>query len=330
MKKYAVCMYGFLRTYKITSNALITHVLKPNEADLFIFAPKHCGVSVIPKDVEINEFKKNNQDKMWQQDLSGSLVTEENLKEKYSSYLKDFLLYDYDFNFFIESAKNIETLYDRIIQKERVCSLLYNISGAIKLLKEYCIKSNIKYDGVILLRPDLAFYEDLDCSEIDMDKINIPTGGGIINKNFLASSNNFFVDYYKNAIEGILFRCNEHPFTDQMIISSFDNMLCLAQLFDNIEHYAELKLPFHPETILFYELCFRQKKKVSVLDSVVYEIFRNNYEPLENGLMLVENNFFQLKSTKKIGLKQCIKSVFLPCRLVCSSMRRFIIWIFGG
>lgn len=332
MKKYAVCLYGFLRTYKIVSESLINHILKPNNADLFIFAPNNTGISVIPKDIDINEYKRNNHKELKNQDLQGEIITNDELIKTYSPYLKNCLLYEYNQKKFFDRAASIETLYDSLIPKERVCSLLYNISGSVKLLIDYCENNNIQYDGIILVRPDLALYNDLNLENIDLQKINIPIGGGILNVDSLMQKNCFYVDYYKNAEKGILFQYNKYKFTDQLIISSYQNFVCLSQLFENIDEYVNLKLPFHPETILFYELCYKQKIKSNPLDDVLYEIFRNNYSLIENGLMYsssIKPLNMQNHTRKKLYVKRIIVSFLFPVRCFFKYFRKILVWLLG-
>lgn len=343
----AVCMYGFLRTYEITSASLIKHILEKNEADLFIFCPQNVGTSIIPQNVNITEYKIKNSKRIENQDSAGQTITEDKLQQIYGKYLKKCTIYNYSQDKFDKVAKNIEGY--GVIPTNRVCSMLYNISGALKLLLDYCTENNDKYDCVILLRPDLAFYSDLNIRDIDLEQVTIPIGGGRLN-NGREEVPQYFVEYYKNAYEGELIQYDTHPFTDQFIISSFDNMKVLANLYDKINDYAKKKFPFHPESILYYELCYKPQKSTHVMKDFLYEIFRNNYLAIENHMIAInmydckisvanyidysieqlESISYQKQSKKnncKRWIKNIVKIILMPLKILIRYIKRLLKWL---
>ena len=62
----------------------------------------------------------------------------------------------------------------------RIFSLYYNINEAIKLLSKYEKTHNIRYEKVLITRPDLLFYSEIDFNSLDPDLVYVPSYGGNI------------------------------------------------------------------------------------------------------------------------------------------------------
>lgn len=54
-----------------------------------------------------------------------------------------------------------------------VLSMLYSLNKVNTLRKEYVQSTGISYDAVIVLRPDIYFYDNFRYNEIDVNKLNI-------------------------------------------------------------------------------------------------------------------------------------------------------------
>lgn len=54
----------------------------------------------------------------------------------------------------------------------RACSWSCSIFNGINLLQEYVSDNNVKYDFIIIMRPDLYFFEYINFKEFDLDKFN--------------------------------------------------------------------------------------------------------------------------------------------------------------
>lgn len=117
---------------------------------------------------------------------------------------------EYSFDFFIQSwnqdlEKDLNELYkpkatlfeDNNLYKNEIIKNLYNtrqpaseygnvshylaISKSIKLMKEYSLENDIVYDYIILYRPDVLLFKDMDLKLYDKEKIYVnahPDCGG--------------------------------------------------------------------------------------------------------------------------------------------------------
>ena len=174
MSKTAILLYGYMRTYKTTSSSFLDKVVRPNNADVFVFTYSNEGVSKLDPNLDINSSKNlnaSNQDKL------GDVVTEELLKQVYGDSLVASRIEDYDPSRFKRDSENI---FSPILPIERIFSLYYNINEAIKLLSEYEKTHNIRYEKVLITRPDLLFYSEIDFNSLDPDLVYVPSYGGNI------------------------------------------------------------------------------------------------------------------------------------------------------
>lgn len=126
---------------------------------------------------------------------------------------------------------NDEKFECRKIGNSRVASTLsgkYNIKLANELRKEYESENKIKYDLLILLRPEVVFYKTLENDEI------------------------------KKAINGDIlipdawdFKCvNPICVSDVGVVTNSESMDIYASLIDCIDKYWEEGYLFHPETLM--------------------------------------------------------------------------------
>lgn len=89
----------------------------------------------------------------------------------YGRYLRKAVLYDYDGKQYEAVTKNFRG--NGLVSPQRVFSMFYHISGVADL----ALASGISYEKIIILRPDLAFYADIDLKKIQDEKVHIPFGG---------------------------------------------------------------------------------------------------------------------------------------------------------
>ena len=282
-KRIAVCMYGMLRTYEKTSKSLIKHILEKNEADLFFYGPNNCGISVIDG-ADVTTSKFGNKKRLKAMDAAGKTVDEADLLKIYGDYLKKAYLYN------ISDVDNSASKYKVmnsgcVIPIERIVSMFTNISGTLKLAQEYSKENGITYDYILLIRPDLAFYSDVCVNDLDDSQVHVPFGGGILNngRNYCPQ---YYSMYYKNVSTGELIEENQHPFTDQFVVSSFSNMMQLENILDKFKEFSSRKLPLHPETLMYYVLSYSTGHKVSIHNDWKYEIFRSDSASIENSYLL--------------------------------------------
>ena len=291
--KVAVLLYGFVRTYQLTAPSFIKNVLKPNKADLFIHCYDNEGVSCCATE-NLNAYKIKN---ALSEDFLGSKVTPESLKKAYKSYLKSYKIIPYRRDYFQRQTQGI---FQTSLPLERFISLYFNISEVFKLLETYIKEKNVKYDAVILARPDLQFYSQIRVDEMNLNALNIPMYGG--NINFNGISELYYVTSYKNVARGEYIPWHDVPFSDQLIISSYKNMRPLKTLFSLLKTYNEYGLPIAlPETSVYYHIGYLHHLKVCTV-RVLYEILRNNYLPKDNGLM----HAYQMTDISKISYRQIV------------------------
>lgn len=304
-KKTAVILYGYMRTFKDTAPHLIKNILMVNNADLFIFCYENEGTSNIINMENVNNEKNKNAVK-W--DSEGGLITESLLRSIYEDFLVEFSINKYNRNFFMEESKNI---FSPVLPIERFYSLYWNMSNSVKMLNRYREKNNIEYESVLITRPDLIFYDIVDLSVCDRKKISVPTHGG----NFLFGEKPkpYFACYYKNVERGELIPWNTVVFSDQFIYSSFDNIIKLLTLYENLSFYNKIGVPVcHPETVLYYHLSLSNKIPVNTID-IVYEILRSTTVKVSNELLLAfppQKDSLDIHSnTKQVNLP--VRSLFI-------------------
>ena len=295
--KTAVLLYGFLRTFEITAASLLKNIVKPNNADIFVFAYDNTGVSRIESGVNINKQKAINAAK---QDLEGDIIDICTLKKIYGDALKKVSLQSY--SDYTKKFKNDSSgVYSPIFPIDRFFSLYFNISGAIKLLIEYEKETRIIYDNIIIARPDLQFYSQINLSNFDMNKLNIASYGGNINPK--GENEAYYCCYYKNIEKMEYIPFHKIIFSDQLIISKAQNLKCLDCLYENLKEYEKQGLPVcHPETVLYYHIGYKQNLDIQTND-IRYEILRNNFISKENEFTVENTN---RKINKKIKYKNKI------------------------
>ncbi|EFK2595662.1 hypothetical protein A8607_004437 [Escherichia coli] len=277
-KKYAVILYGFMRTYKKTSASLLNNIVEKNGADLFIYCYDNEGRSPLSNNADINNAKRI-YGNAW--DSEGQIVTESSLHQQYGDKIKKISINRYEIEKFISDSRNI---YSPILQIERCYSLYYNISNSVKMFNEYCSQHKIKYDGVLITRGDLMFYEEIDFNFIDLSKITVPVFGG--NPRFGEEQRPYYVCYYKNVTRGELIQWNKVVFSDQFMLSSQQNISRLEQLYDLLSEYNSRGIPIcHPETVLYYHLSYSAKINHDAID-ICYEILRDNSRDIENEIQI--------------------------------------------
>ena len=159
-----------------------------------------------------------------------------------------------------------------------------NITQCAQLLIRYAQKNNVQYDAVILIRPDLFFYSKVEVSTVDLKKLTIPCVGG--NLKLDGKNDIYFSAGYKNIKRGEYIPFGTVPFSDQFIISSFENMKILETLYDSLPLYYSEDFPvYHAESTLYYHLGVKQNLEVEVAP-VMYEILRTNYVETDNSFIL--------------------------------------------
>ena len=282
--KVAVCLYGFARTYQTTAFSFLKHVVTPNDADIFFYGYDNEGTSQVTTVGLDNSKAKFGS----AQDSKGSLLDEAQLRSAYGPALKKVHLHTYQASVFIDAAAEFRTKSD-FIPIDRFFSMFYNITGSVQLMKDYEAQTGIKYDAVILTRPDLAFYGPIEASSYDLNLIHIPNSGGQLDTGMERKPPKYHASYYKNAATGEFIRAKTHVFTDQLVLGSQATMSALANIYKELPSFLRNGLPCHPETVLFYLLSYKQNRRV-VRHKWAYEIFRSDARVFETQKMLADDD----------------------------------------
>lgn len=182
-------------------------------------------------------------DKVWDENYSPKEFLIEKSKKFVRPSTREILRY------YKQSLSSLFGIYQKreLNYMDGVYSRWYSFKESLKLLMNYSKKTNIKYDFVICSRFDFfltkkinfnsldksKFYSAAEILFIDEYKIPIQPISLYLKENFDREKYNFVeVDYYNNPLNGI---------NDLFHMGSYENMIKLHDLFDNIEFYIKEK-----------------------------------------------------------------------------------------
>jgi hypothetical protein len=158
--KVAVCFFGLFRSFDRTKETIKTNFLDIYNPDVFLYSPNTF-------------YAKNNQDPLNGQDNPVPL-TEDYVKNFFGDKLKDFVIWDLDPNIFIQQVQK-----NRMPEKNNIgqwawrsYSMFHHIKKSLELRQNYERNNNIKYDVVILMRPDIELGKRMELEGLNLNKIN--------------------------------------------------------------------------------------------------------------------------------------------------------------
>lgn len=236
--KLAVCYRGHLRTLSKTFENQKQHLFKDNDVDFFchtwniyeeeidflkeVVKPKRFLVE------DVKMFEKNPYNTMT---VSNSCMETNFQKEK---FLSDGYLQGRPYN---------------------VLSMLYSLNKVGTLRKEYSQREGVKYDGVIILRPDIYFCDDFNYNKVDIDKINI--------------------SWFERIGEQLN---NPVSIIDHMSFSSEENMDYYCDCFLYLPtYYFTQKVPMIPEVMLGWHMR-SNSFEINMIDTIHSVVRTDNYE----------------------------------------------------
>lgn len=210
--KLAVCYRGHLRTLSKTFENQKEKLFKNNDVDFF------CHTwNVYPEEID---FLKNVVNPK-------RLLIEEPKNFEMNPYSDIHMNELFNFNTNFDKNKKITDGYLQSMPYN-VLSMMYSLNKVNSLKKEYALSNNINYDAVVVLRPDIYFYDDFCYNEIDINKINI--------------------SWYENIGDHLN---NPNAMIDHIAFSNEKNIDNYCDCFLYIPFYFfNCKIPFVHETLL--------------------------------------------------------------------------------
>lgn len=271
----AVLLCGFLRTADITHNSLIDNVISPNKADVFYFGPNSTDspTSIHKGILDGSGFLKINPKNDAHEVFGG---VEEKIRALYGNNITKLRLHDKKFDDFVKMSSFIDKkdwLFN--LNPARFVSMFFNMQGAFRLMKEYEEKEEIRYDRVIITRPDLSFYAAIDLSKVRKGFVYMPSGEGFCphtgNRNYGLSH----VLPYRKRDAGKMVQTGV-GFNDQVMAFNRDSAESMSTILDSAIRYMKEKIPLTPETILYYHLVANNGLRIKYTNDWPYEIVRSD------------------------------------------------------
>jgi len=141
-----------------------------------------------------------------------------------------------------------------------VLSMMYSLNKVNCLRNEYCQTNGVKYDAVIVVRPDIYFYDEFRYNETDLDKINI--------------------SWYENIGDHLN---NPNAIIDHIAFSKEENINQYSDCFLYIPAYFfNNQIPFVHETLLGWHVKEVSGIKVNMINTRHKVIRIENYKHDDN------------------------------------------------
>ncbi len=141
-----------------------------------------------------------------------------------------------------------------------VLSLLYSLNKVNSLRKEYSQSNNIKYDSIIVIRPDIYFYDKFNYNETNLDEINI--------------------SWYENIGDHLN---NPNAIIDHIAYSKEENIDKYSDCFLYIPAYFfNHEIPFVPETLLGWHVKTINQIPINMVNSRHKVVRIENYKHDDN------------------------------------------------
>ena len=242
--KIAVCYRGYLRTISKTFENQKKYLFQDNEIDFFCHTwnsypdeIQYMKEVINPKRLLVDEIKKFEINPYNTMKITNSVV---------------------DINSDFNKDKRLSDGYLQSIPYN-VLSMMYSSDQVNNLCKEYSQSNCIEYDAVIVLRPDIYFYDKLVYNDIDLGKINI--------------------SWYENIGDHLN---NPLAIIDHIAISNVENINYYCDCFLYMpSYYYNQSVPFVPETLLGSHIKFNHID-VNMINTRHKVIRIENYNPYDN------------------------------------------------
>jgi hypothetical protein len=210
--KLAVCYRGHLRTLSKTFENQKEYLFQDHDVDFFCHTwnAYHEEIDFLKEVVKPKR-----------------LIVEDTKHLERNPYSSMRIQNNFDLNPNQNKARKIGDGYLQSIPYN-VLSLLYSLTQVNLLRKEYCQSNDVSYDGILVIRPDIYFYDKFRYHETDIDKINI--------------------SWYENIGDHLN---NPHAIIDHIAFSKEENINTYSDCFLYVSsYYFNYGIPFVPETLL--------------------------------------------------------------------------------
>lgn len=242
--KIAVCYRGHLRTLSKTFENQKQYLFQDNDVDFFCHTWNAYPEEIIylkdkvkPKRLLIEDIK------YFERNPYSSMTISDNF-DSFPDFSK---------------TKKISDGYLQSIPYN-VLSMLYSLNKVNALRKEYSQFNGVKYDSVLVVRPDIYFYDKFNYDEVDLNKINI--------------------SWFENIGDHLN---NPNAIIDHIAFSNEENIDQYSDCFLYIPAYFfNCKVPFVHETLLGWHIKSISDINVNMINTRHTVIRIENYNPNEN------------------------------------------------
>lgn len=218
--KVAICFYGYLRSFKQTSQSIFDHLIAPYDCDVYMYHPNLF-------------YAAKSYDPAFSQEQPEH-ATFEHLSSAFKHHLKSAVLFENNHKLFIDKVEQTGIPKDNFIGQLtwRSYGLFDNIRTVLNLRRSYESLNGIKYDAVMLARPDLQIHEKVNLEAVDLSKVS-----------------------YGPAHEAPTYHMPDRKFGDHTMISRPENIDAFITLYDRVEEYCNQdKLIPNNEGLMSYHL----------------------------------------------------------------------------
>jgi hypothetical protein len=198
--------------------------------------------------------------------------------------------------FHTEPQSKFASTSDGLIQREdwlfqmnpaRMFSMFFNMQGVVRVFLDYERRTGETFDTIIITRPDLAFYGQLNTWEtpypiVRAGEVHVPQGEGFTEWGE-KHSGNAPVLHYKNVATGDFISGGRGArFNDQVLMLNRADLEHFQDIYDALLGYMAARVPASPETVLYLHLVQRAGLTDIQHPEWLYEILRAGARPLQN------------------------------------------------
>ncbi len=280
-QKVAVLLYGMLRSFQTTAPSFHRHVVQPNDADVFYYGPAESDTAPASLSGRLDIFGNlKDNPKGLVDPVEG--VSRQAFLAAYGPVMRRWQFHHVHPEEFVRQAAIVERkdwIYG--LNPARMFSMVHNIDGVVHLLEEYERAQGIRYDQIVITRPDIAFFSPI-VAKARQGTIHIPSGEGCDEwgRKHLGNAR---VVYYKNVETGDYIEGGDHlTFNDQVFVFARPHLGGFAGLSKAWTDYLSRRVPASPETVFYLHLCLRHGLTPKLHPEWVYQIQRAGMPVIQN------------------------------------------------